>query len=130
METATIDRQWGTLENVEMGDNFGMVRLGVEPDQDNYFDIYGEPEGYTNADGAEVTAEQERQDIIDLIDRDGIWWVFAEYRISPRHPWEIGDSIGMIIGANNPYEDDLKSTTIDQLRDALRDRCRTCRQTQ
>lgn len=87
----------------------GRARICVEPEEENYFDVYGEPEGYTDADGNEVTPEQEREDIIDLIERDGLWYYFAQVRCPQCGNWETVDSIGMVIGSldGSGYREDF-----------------------
>lgn len=86
--------EWRELESE------GLVRLRAEPEQENYFDVYGESDD-----------ERERQAIIDAIDRDGCWYVVAEYLEDGE--WQHADSIGMCIYRDptcpfeNPYVTDL-----------------------
>jgi len=99
----------------------GKVRLRAEAEQDSYFDVYGNEDGYTNAQGHEVSAEQARENIIEQIERDGCWWVVSEYletetcdiedckcqfHRKPRETWEQADSIGMCIynDPTDPFE--------------------------
>ena len=76
----------------------GKARICRAPEQENYFDVFGEPEGYTNADGAEVSSEDEREEIYSLIDRDGLWVYFAQVKCPCCDQWKTVDSIGMVIG--------------------------------
>ena len=94
----------------------GMVRLRVEPEQENYFDVYGEPEGYTDLDGTEHSPEDERNEIIAMIERDGLWWVTSEYWNINTRKWEHADSIGMIIGniEDSGYGGDLKYAAVTE----------------
>ena len=87
-------RDWRELEDA------GKVRLRAEPEEESYFDVFGEPEGYTNAQGHYVTPELARQSIIEALDRDGLWWVVSEYKAClceccEHDTWEQADSIGM-----------------------------------
>lgn len=97
-------KQWRTAEAA------GRVRLRAEPEQENYFDVYGEPD-----------TEQERKAITEQIERDGCWLVVAEYLCRYCGQWKHGDSIGMCIYANpldpfqNDYVTDLMAATLDKL---------------
>lgn len=109
---AVID--WEPLEDA------GLVRLRAEPEQESYFDVYGELEGYEGANGRRVSAEQERKELIDTIDRDGCWCIVAEYFDGQK--WRHADSIGMCTGYKNPlspvenaYVSDLMRSTISQI---------------
>lgn len=85
----------------------GLVRIVVEPEEDNYFDVYGEPD-----------TSEERNDIIEQIDRDGLNHFASQYRKRRIDEWETADSIGMVIGdlASSGYEDDLKRAALDALK--------------
>lgn len=87
----------------------GRAQICREPEIESYFDIYGEPEGYENAKGERVTPEQEREDIIDLIDRDGLWIYFAQVECKCCGQWKTVDSLGGIIGSldDSGYHDDF-----------------------
>ncbi len=96
----------------------GLVRLRAEPEDDNYFDVYGEPDGYTDIHGRRVSAEQAKQDIIDSIERDGCWYCVSEW--FDGQEWQHADSIGMCSGYNNalsPFDNwyipDLMQGAID-----------------
>ena len=78
----------------------GLVKIEAEPEQESYFDVFGEPEGYTNVQGHEVTAEQERKEICEQLDRNGCWCVVTYYWED--HEWHRADSIGMCTGCNDP----------------------------
>jgi hypothetical protein len=105
----------------------GKVRIKVEPEYENYFDVFGEPDD-----------SKDRQRIIDQIERDGCWCVIVEYlertectiedcacpfHRAPREMWETADSIGMCVGYNDPtdpfenaYIIGLMEEAIDQYR--------------
>ncbi len=68
-----------------------LVRIRVEPEEENYFDVYGKPD-----------TEKERKEIIEIIDQLGCWVVFTEYRLHPEGKWEIGGAVGMCTGYQNP----------------------------
>lgn len=95
-----------------------LVRLRAEPEEENYFDVYGEPEGYEGANGRRVSAEQERKETCELLERDGCWHVVAEYFDGQR--WQHADSIGMNTGYKNvlsPFENcyvpDLMASAVE-----------------
>lgn len=93
------------FRNVEFNGSMpkdGDLRIIAEPAQENYFDVYGEPEGYTNIYGRRVTAEQERQEIVDSIERNGLWTVCCE--MWDGDDWEVVDSVGMNCGYNDPTD--------------------------
>lgn len=77
----------------------GLVRLRAEPEQESYFDVF-EPEGYTNAEGHWVTADQARKEICEVLDRDGVWWTCSEW--FDGEEWQQADSCGMHTGYKNP----------------------------
>ena len=86
----------------------GRARICIAPEQESYFDVFGELEGYTNDEGEFVTPEQEREDIINLIHRDGLWCYFAQVKCECCGQWETVESIGMVIGElDNGYREDL-----------------------
>ena len=88
----------------------GRARICVAPEEESYFSVYGEPEGYTDADGNEVTSEQEHDSIVELIDRDGLWYYFAQVKCKCCGQWETVESIGMVIGSlDSGYREDLIS---------------------
>lgn len=73
------------------------VRIIAEPELESYFDVYGEPDGYTDTHGRYVTPEQERQSICETLDRDGCWLVVAEWFNHETEEWEQADSVGMCV---------------------------------
>lgn len=87
----------------------GKVRLYYDYEQENYFDVYGKPDD-----------PEEMQDIIDLIEREGLYYVAAQVACPMCGQWETIDSIGMIIGNPtdpdiNPYALDLMAAAIDAI---------------
>lgn len=84
------------------------ARIIVEPEQESYFDVFGEPEGYENGDDEWVPPEQEREEIYELIERDGLWWFAAQRKCPCCGAWETVGSIGMVIGDLDPmYREEL-----------------------
>lgn len=111
-------------KTVEAFDALDGVRIEAEPEEENYFDVYGEPAGYTDANGRYHTPEQEREDIADSIDRLGCWYVYAEVQCSKCEQWHRVDGVGMNCGYQDPtdpienaYVVDLMSAAIEARRD-------------
>lgn len=102
-ENALLIEQFKRLEDT------GRARIIAEPEVNNYFDVYGEPDD-----------PEEKQDIIDLIEREGIYYVLVQVCCKCCGQWKTVDSIGMIIGnptdpVNNPYYADLARAAIDAI---------------
>ncbi len=100
----------------------GLVRLRAEQETENYFDVYGEPEGYVNSFGRKISAEQERKEMVAAWERDGIWCCLSEYSTDGGETWELADSVGMCDGYKDPlspfqncYVPDLMRAALDQL---------------
>lgn len=100
-----------------------LVRLRLEQEQESYFSVYGEPEGYTDANGRKVSAEQEREELCATIERDGCWCLVADYRASTIEPWRVCESVGMLTGYGNPcdpfqccYVPDFMRAAVDAVR--------------
>ena len=101
------NRAWDTAEDK------GLVRIVVEDEQENYFDVYEKPE-----------SEAEYDEIVEIINRDGLNHFASQYRKRASDPWETADSIGMVIGdlASSGYEDSLKQAALDALKTAQKKR--------
>lgn len=71
------------------------VRIRMEPERENYFDVFGRK--------CISTAEDVR--IEKQIERLGCWWIVAEY-CDADGEWQHADSIGMCIYENplSPFE--------------------------
>lgn len=104
----------------------GLVRMVCEAEVDNYFDVYGEPEGYTDGHGRRVSAEKERAQMVETLERDGCWIVAAEWFDGCPHcgrgEWETAGSVGMCTGYKNPldwlenwYVPDLMREALDRI---------------
>ena len=65
----------------------GLAREVCEPECENYFDVFGEPD-----------TKEERAEICRMLDRDGCWWYSFEVRAQTSDAWESGASLGMVVG--------------------------------
>lgn len=106
-------------ESLEYDDR---VRLRAEHEQENYFDVFGQPDGYVNAQGHRVSPEQERKEICESIERYGNYYIVSEY--FDGEEWQHADSIGMCAGYRNVldprenwYVPDLMAAAIKAYRD-------------
>jgi hypothetical protein len=104
---------WEELEAQEL------VRLRADPEEENYFDVYGEPDGYVDGNGRRVSAEQERKELEREIELNGCWFVRSEYRATPDDEWERADSIGMLTGYRDPLSPFQNNYVIDLMRAAI-----------
>lgn len=77
------------IETFRALESDGQVRLRALPEVESYFDVYGEPD-----------SAQERQEIIDQIERTGCWFVVSEFYADGQ--WHHSDSVGMCAGYENP----------------------------
>ena len=97
-----------TIETFRALESDSLVRLRAFPETDSWFDVYGEPD-----------SPEERQEIIDQIDRDGCWCVLSEFYADGA--WHHADSVGMCVynrpldPAENCYVEDLMRAAIDAL---------------
>lgn len=97
-----------TLDAWRRAEVAGLVRLRSEPERENYFDVYGEPDD-----------ERERASIVAEIERNGCWWVVSEYWDG--EDWQLADSIGMCVYANpldpfqNCYVVDLMASALSNI---------------
>lgn len=100
----------------EAGDN---VRISLDEEQENYFDVYGVPDAYTDGNGRRVSAEKAREEMCDLLERWGCYVVYAEYFHGGE--WHQADSIGMCVyrrpddWRENWYVPDLMRECLDTL---------------
>jgi hypothetical protein len=108
------------LDRFEDAENDGLVRIVAEPEMESYFDVYGEPEGYVGQYGRRVSAEQERKELTDTFERDGLWCIKAEYRSCEKcGTFETSDSIGMNAGYQDPCSPFENCYVIDLMSAAL-----------
>lgn len=71
------------------------VRLRAEPEQDSYFDAFGEPEAYTTPNGRKVSKSEARRELAEILDRDGVYVVIAEAWDAERGAWVSAGCVGM-----------------------------------
>jgi hypothetical protein len=110
------------LDAFEDAESDEKVRINAEPEQENYFDVYGEPEGYIGANGRRVSDEQERKEMEETLERDGAWYVFSEYRCPCCETWLTADGVGMNTGYSDPtspfencYVPDLMAAALEHV---------------
>jgi hypothetical protein len=110
-----------TLEAFNALESLGLVRIIAREEQESYFDVYGEPEGYTDINGRQVSAHEEREEMIRILERDGLWCVASQLnRGTEEEPdWETVDSVGVCMGYSDPcspfencYVPDLMSAAV------------------
>lgn len=94
------------------------VRLIAEPEMENYFDVYGEPDAYVSIHGRRVSAEQARKEQEEIIERYGCWSVSSQYFDGEK--WQWADNVGMHTGYKDvlsPFENwyvvDLMESALD-----------------
>ncbi len=100
---ARIQRQWDEAEEA------GLVKLDADAEQENYFDVYGEPDD-----------PEERDELIRQIDRQGVWHVASYYLDQETGDWVQADGVGMIFGDDaadptNPYILDMKQVALENI---------------
>ena len=77
----------------------GLARVECEPECDDYFEVFGDPD-----------TKEERKEIENMMERHGCWWYAYEVRASKSDAWECGASLGMVIG-------DLEAVERESLQD-------------
>jgi hypothetical protein len=114
-----------TLARWKDYENIGLVKMEAIEEEENYFDVYGEPEGYTDVHGKRHSAEDERKEIERQLNLHGCWIVRAMYRDSFDDAWQSADSVGMCAGYKNPlspfenaYVTDLMQSAIDAVQNS------------
>lgn len=95
----------------------GRVRMRAEPEAESYFSVYGEPEGYVNAQGHEVSAETEREEMCAILDRDGVWCSISEW--FDGEDWQLADSCGMHTGYKNPLDPFENCYVVQEMQEAI-----------
>ena len=82
----------------------GLVRMRAEPEEESYFDVYGDGElHHAERNGHPIPYEQAKKELIEMLDLHGVWWTVAEWRPDENCEWFQADSCGMHAG----YEDAL-----------------------
>lgn len=91
----------------------GKVQIYSEEENENYFDVFGEPD-----------TEQQRKRIVDSLETYGCYWVASKVRekcdCCGNDEWDTVDSIGMCVGYKdaespfeNPYVIDLMAAAVE-----------------
>lgn len=94
----------------------GLVRLRCEPELENYFDVFGEPEPERN--GHRISQDAANKELEAVLERYGVWWTCSEY--FDGQAWQHADSCGMHTGykdASCPFEN---CYIIDEMAEAVR----------
>lgn len=73
-----------TLDEWRLAVNAGLVRMSSRPEEESYFDVFGDPE-----------TEEQRRAITAALDRMGCWCVYSE--VWDGKAWVVADSIGMCV---------------------------------
>lgn len=84
-----------TLLEFRQLESAGLVRMRCEPETENYFHVYGEPEPRRGQTQKQATKELEA-----LLERDGVWWTVSEWFDGDE--WQHADSCGMHTGYKDP----------------------------
>lgn len=95
----------------------GLVRISAEPEEESYFAVYGEPSGYVNAQGHEVSAEKEREEICAVLERDGCWRTVSEW--FDGEDWQEADSCGMHTGYRDPCDPFQNCYVVQEMQSAI-----------
>ena len=97
-----------TIETFRALESDGLVAIRAFPETESYFDVFGESD-----------SDQERQEMIDLINRVGCWFVESCYFADGQ--WHHAGCVGMCVYSNplnpaeNCYVEDLMRAAIDAL---------------
>lgn len=96
----------------------GLVRLRAEPEEESYFDVYGDIElDHAERNGHPISREQARKDLIETLERDGVWWTVAEWFDGDE--WQQADSCGMHTGYKNPLDPFENCYVIQEMQSAI-----------
>ena len=95
-----IEQKFSQLEAAEK------VRLRAEPEE-MYYD-----EEFTD----QFDDEEDKQDMLETLDREGVWVYVAEYKDPSSDEWKIADCLGMVVGIiDSGYAHDLKRQALECL---------------
>ncbi len=89
----------------------GKVRMCADVEEENYFDVYGEPE-----------TTKQKEAICESIESNGIYYVYSQVDNAcdccGRDDWETADGVGMCVYSNpvDPFENGY---VIDMMRAAI-----------
>ena len=102
-----------TLLAWQQAESDGLVRMRCEPEQENYFDVYGKPEPWKHGQ----TQEQATRETEEMLERYGVWWTCSEWWDG--NEWQMADSCGMHAGYKNPLDPFENCYVIDEMQSAL-----------
>ena len=96
----------------------GLVRMRCEPEQESYFDVYGdlERDGVTR-NGHPLSREQARTALVETLELDGVWWTCSEWFDGSE--WQEADSCGMHTGYSDPLNPFQNCYVIGEMQSAL-----------
>jgi len=101
-----------TLMEFRQLESNGLVRMRCEPETENYFDVYGEPEPRRGQTQKQANAELEA-----ILERDGVWWTVAEW--FDGEEWKQADSCGMHAGYSDPLSPFENCYVIQEMQSAI-----------
>lgn len=84
----------------------GLVRMRMEPENENYFDVYGCEDD-----------PKHQKEMEDIIERLGCWWTCSEFFDGDE--WQEADSCGMHTGYRDPLDPFQNCYVVDEMRAAL-----------
>jgi hypothetical protein len=97
-----------------------LVRMRAEPEEESYLDVYGDDElRHAERNGHPIPYDQARKELIEMLDRDGVWWTVAEWRASEDDEWEQADSCGMHAGYKDVLDPFQNCYVIDEMQSAI-----------
>lgn len=104
LRAARVNDAWSDAENERL------VRIRCEPETDMY--EFPDYEGLRPSERKRYEKEDR-----ETVDREGVWWYVAEYRVTEDSPWEQADSIGMVVGEldDGDYGIELKESALSAL---------------
>lgn len=86
----------------------GVVRLRLEPEFENYFDVFGEPDD-----------PSEKAILCDAIERGGLWYTASDYLDPSTGEWENADGCGMHLGYNDALDPFENWYVADEMAEAI-----------
>ena len=96
----------------------GLVRMRAEPEQESYFDVYGDEElRHAERNGHSIPHDQARKELCELLDRYGVWWTVAEW--FDGEEWQQAESCGMHAGYKDPLDPFENCYVVQEMQSAL-----------
>lgn len=104
-------------------EQLGLARIIARPDDDDIFDTF-DLNGHVDEFGRYVSADEERAELAELVERTGAWIVASEVRTFDAEEWETIDCVGGCTGYDDPtdpvqnsYVTDLMAAAISHILD-------------